>query len=102
MDVNKRITALMEQKGLTYYKLAKLSGLSQSTLSNMYIRNTVPTIYTLKQICRGLGISLSTFFMENGESCYYLTPLQAELLQWAALLSEEKQVLILEVVKEMV
>ena len=73
MDVNKRIQTIMQQKGLTYYQLAKQSGLSQSTLSNMAARGTVPSIYTLEQICNGLHISMAEFFMEDAQTACYLT-----------------------------
>ena len=50
MDVKKRIEQLMKLRGLTYYKLAKCSGLPPSTLSNMQTRGTTPSLYTLEQI----------------------------------------------------
>lgn len=48
------------------YKLAKLSGVSQSTLSNMFSRNNDPSISTLEDICRAFGITLSQFFADDG------------------------------------
>lgn len=101
MDVNKRIQTIMQQKGLTYYQLAKQSGLSQSTLSNMAARGTVPSIYTLEQICNGLHISMAEFFMEDAQTACYLTEFQVEFLQWFMLLDEEQQMLILKLVKHM-
>ncbi len=58
----------MEQRGWTEYKLAKESNLSQSTISNMFARNTLPTIPTLEAICKALRISLSEFFLDDKES----------------------------------
>lgn len=58
----------MEQRGWTEYKLAKESNLSQSTISNMFARNTLPTIPTLEAICKALKISLSEFFLDDKES----------------------------------
>ncbi len=68
MDVLKRIKDIMEQRGWTEYKLAKESNLSQSTISNMFARNTLPTIPTLEAICKALRISLSEFFLDDKES----------------------------------
>lgn len=68
MDVLKRIKDIMEQRGWTEYKLAKESNLSQSTISNMFARNTLPTIPTLEAICKALKISLSEFFLDDKES----------------------------------
>ena len=39
--------------------------LTQSTLANMYARNTLPSLTTLISICNGLGITPSEFFCEN-------------------------------------
>lgn len=68
MDVLNRIKDIMEQRGWTEYKLAKESNLSQSTISNMFARNTLPTIPTLEAICKALKISLSEFFLDDKES----------------------------------
>lgn len=65
MDVIKRIDDLRKQRGWSVYKLAEESTLTQSTISNMFTRGTVPTIYTLQQICDAFGITLSEFFAET-------------------------------------
>ena len=94
MDAKERIKQLMKAKNITEYRLAKLSGLSQSTISNIFIRNTAPTIPTIEAICKGLGISMSQFFFENGaEKPVYLTKEQRELFdEWVFLSSEQKSV----------
>ena len=65
MDILKRIEDLRKEKGWTIYKLAEESLVTQSTLANMYARNTLPSLTTLMNICNGLGISLSEFFCET-------------------------------------
>jgi DNA-binding helix-turn-helix protein len=67
MDVLKRIEELRIQKGWTMYKLSNEADLTPSTLANMYARGTSPSIATLTNICRALGISLSDFFKEDSE-----------------------------------
>lgn len=62
MDAKVRIKQLMEKEGITEYRLAELSGLSQSTILNIFNRNTAPTIPTIEAICNGLGISMAQFF----------------------------------------
>ena len=52
MDTNERLRRLLNERGWTEYKLAKKCGLSQSTIANIYRRNTVPSIATLEAICR--------------------------------------------------
>ena len=68
MDAKLRIKQLMDERNISEYRLAKDSGLSQSTISNIFVRNTAPTIPTVEAICDGFGITLSQFFCdENGE-----------------------------------
>lgn len=47
MDILDRITELREERGWSVYKLAEESGLTQSTLANMFSRKTMPSIATL-------------------------------------------------------
>ena len=82
MDAKVRIKQLMQEKNMTEYRLAKLSGLSQSTISNIFLRNTAPTIPTIEAICGGLGISMAQFFSEDGcEEAVYLTEEQKRAFQ---------------------
>jgi len=64
-DVLNRIRTLLDQRHWTTYKLAQESGLSNSTLSNLFNRRTYPTIPTLQAICKGFGITMSEFFDEE-------------------------------------
>lgn len=61
-DVLSRLTSLMHAKGWTRYRLAKKAGLSTTTINNLWLRNNVPTIFTLEDICRALGITMAEFF----------------------------------------
>ena len=63
MNTNERILQLLKERNWTEYRLAKESGLSQSTISNLFKRNTTPSIPTLEAICNGFGITLSQFFL---------------------------------------
>ena len=65
MDTKKRIKELMDERGWTVFELAKRSGLAQTTISNMWRRNTEPTIPSLCALCNGFGITLSLFFAEG-------------------------------------
>ncbi len=58
-----RILELCEEHGITVNKLATVSGITQSTLSNIVgKRNNSATISTIKKICDGLEIDIQTFF----------------------------------------
>ncbi len=68
MDVLKRINALRIARGWSVYRLANEAGLAQSTIINMFNRETLPSITTLENICAAFGISMSEFFEEDCES----------------------------------
>lgn len=57
-----KLEELLKERSWTLYRLAKESDVPYSSLSNMFARNTQPTISTLEKLCTGLGISMSTFF----------------------------------------
>ena len=90
MDTHSRLRQLMAERGWTAYRLAKASGLSESTLANIFKRNTVPSIATLGAICSAFDISLAQFFAES--EMVELTPELKELLDsWVSLTPEQKQ-----------
>ena len=90
MDTHSRLRQLMAERGWTAYRLAKKSGLSESTLANIFKRNTVPSITTLEAICTAFGISLAQFFTES--EMVELTPELKELFDnWVSLTPEQKQ-----------
>ena len=90
MDTLGRLRKLLDERGWTEYRLARASGLSDSTIKNIFKRNTQPTIDTLEAICRGLGITLSQFFADG--DMVELTPdLKALFDGWVYLTPEQKQ-----------
>ena len=61
--VRLRILELCKEYGITVNELATVSGLTQSTLSNIVGgRNNSTTVSTIKKICDGLGIEIPEFF----------------------------------------
>lgn len=65
MNTHDRLHQLLRERGWTEYKLAKECGLGQSTIGNLYRRNTVPSLSTLETICGAFGITLAQFFAEG-------------------------------------
>jgi len=89
MDTLKRLQQLMDDRGWTMYRLAKESGLTESTIANIYRRNALPSIPTLEMICKGFGITISQFFAE--EELVELTPDLKKLFNgWISLTPEQK------------
>lgn len=90
MDTHERLRQLLNERGWSEYKLAKRCGLSESTVANIFRRNTVPSIATLETICSGFGITMSQFFAEG--DMVELTPELKELFDnWVNLTPEQKK-----------
>ena len=61
--VIKRIEELCKERNLTINALSNLSGVTQSTVSDIVSGNTYNAgIATIKKLCDGLGISVRDFF----------------------------------------
>ena len=90
MDVNSKLNRLMAERGWTRYKLAKECGLSESTLANVFSRNTMPSLATLETICQGFKILLSQFFADD-EMIEYTPELKELFEAWRFLTPEQKE-----------
>ena len=100
MDVLMRLQKLMDARGWSEYRLAKESGLSNSTISNIFRRNNSPTIPTLETLCAAFGLSLSQFF-SDGDEPVELTPDQKILFdKWITLTARQKEI-ILAIIEEL-
>ena len=92
MDAKARIRELMAERKWSEYRLAIASGLSQSTVANIFNRNTTPSIATLESICAGFGITLAQFFAEG--EMVEMTEEQREMFSaWSTLTKEQKEAL---------
>ena len=91
MEVLEKIEMLRKEKGWSINYLAMESGLTQSTLNNLYSRNTEPKISTLRAICGAFGITLAEFFNEE-ES-------EDELIRMVKSLSKENKKALLQLLK---
>lgn len=97
MDANKRLRELLDERGWTYYRLAKNSGLSESTLANIFLRGTIPSLSTLEIMCRGFGITLAQFFSDGDD--LPLTREAREMLDTWGSLSPDKRTVLLQLAK---
>lgn len=89
MNTLERLRQLLHKRGWTEYRLSKECGLSQSTIGNIYRRNTTPSIDTLEIICKAFGITLSQFFAET--DMVELSPELKTLFDgWISLTPEQK------------
>ncbi len=90
MDTLEKLKQLLKDRGWTEYRLSKECGLAQSTIGNIYRRNTNPSLETLQAICKGFGITLSQFFTEG--EVVELTPELKEVFDhWVSLTPRQKE-----------
>lgn len=76
---------------MTMYRLAQVTELQQSTISNIMKRKTLPNLITLEKICNGIGVSLAQFFQEDGD-IVSLTDEQKQVVEtWISLSEEDKK-----------
>lgn len=90
MDTLARVRQYMTERGWTEYRLAKEAGLSHSTITNMFSRQTAPSVPTLEAICNGFGITLSQFFSEDGNLVELTNEQMTMFQQWAKLTPHQK------------
>lgn len=93
MDTNQRIRQLMKERGLTEYRLALDSGLSKSTVSALLHRNTTPSVPTIEAVCNALGITVSQFFAEEGDSLPVNEEQRLLLQHYAQLTETQKRII---------
>ena len=61
-NVLERLSEIREQRNMTVYRLAKLSGIPQSSIATWYSKQFYPPIDKLEILCNVLEISLADFF----------------------------------------
>ena len=90
MDIKEKLAGILRERNWSYYRLAKESEMSWSTIRNMFERGTEPTLPTLEAICCGLGITLTDLLTDG--NAVELTGEQREILEnWEKLDLEDKK-----------
>ena len=59
MNILKRIRQLQNESNWTIYQLSVETEIPQSTINNMFSRNTLPSMTSFTAICKAFDISLS-------------------------------------------
>ena len=70
MDIANRITEYKDLKGLSSYKLSKLSGVSQTYIREIEAGTKHPTVEILNKILSALNITWGEFFNETDSPEY--------------------------------
>lgn len=89
-----RIAELCRKRGYTKYRLAQLTGITQTALGNILNQKSMPTMANLERICDAFEVTIAQFFSEDG-SRLDLTDEQKEILDiWDGLEKKEREIFI--------
>ncbi len=99
MDILGKIRKLQWEREWTDYKLAKESGIQQSSIATMFARNTPPKIEMLQSFCEAFGITLSQFFLED-EKIEILSEKEKQMLEAFRKLTAKKQQTLIDLIGE--
>lgn len=88
------IEELMKQRGMTRYKLAKISGIKHSTLTTMLNKRSIVSITNLNRICKAFGMKLSEFIslLEDSTDDHRISDFPAA--EWEPLTPEYKHLIV--------
>lgn len=101
-DVRARISELAKERGWSYYRLAKQSGIPQSTLCTILHSPNTPSLSTITKLCSGMEISLAQFFATGDNALNRpLSDSEMECLRIFSSLPPEKKELVLAYMKGM-
>lgn len=92
MKIAERLKALMDEREMSIYALAKSSDVSWTTVKNLFNRTDNPTVATLELLCKGLGITMSEFFSES-TPCLRSKELQFIIDSWDELSERDRHIL---------
>ena len=90
-EIIARIQDLCAVRGWTFYRLAKQSGITYSTLCTMLHKSTAPSIPTLVRLCRGFDITLPEFFDTNNDWAKLTCDQKKHLEKWDSLTHENQE-----------
>ncbi|MCR5778889.1 MAG: helix-turn-helix transcriptional regulator [Lachnospiraceae bacterium] len=62
VDFHERVRQLLSERDWNTYKLAKVMGVSQTTIDSLLKRDTFPKFETILAICNALDIKVGDFF----------------------------------------
>jgi transcriptional regulator with XRE-family HTH domain len=102
MTIIEKIDEMRKERGWSINYLAMEAMLTQSTLNNLYARNTEPKISTLRAICGAFHITLAQFFEEcDNEPNSKNSETVAEINEIVCRLPEEQRTALLGLLRTM-
>ena len=98
MTLGEKIRRARESIGLSQGKLAKASGLAQSSISYIESGSKKPNVETISILAKALGMPAS-YLLDDQKDDESATPLISELVKVVSLLPDERAELVLKVAK---
>ena len=95
-----RIKELCDKREMSKYRLAQLTGMSQTAVGNILAKTSIPTLPTLEKICEAFGMTIAQFFTADGPRPD-LTEMQSELMDTWTELDKEKQEILMKFVRSL-
>lgn len=94
MNVVDRLNKALKKKEWSVYRLAKESGITESTLYSIFSGKALPTIDTLQIICDSLGLTLAELFANDVNQIVYSKE-QLRLIElWETLTTDQQRVVL--------
>ncbi|MDY4146871.1 MAG: helix-turn-helix transcriptional regulator [Acidaminococcus fermentans] len=80
---SKRLSALLQENNMNQAELAKLLGVSESTVGKWLLMKSLPRMGIIQKLSDHFGVPKSYFLEENGskKQAYYLDPETARIAQ---------------------
>ena len=92
--VLKKIEELMEQRGITRYKLAKDSGINNLTLTTILNERSTISWQNINKICKAMGISFLDFFALVDLDPTQRTSADFPFLEWEARSADHERLVV--------
>lgn len=89
MDIAEKLKTVRKSKGISVYRLAQMSGVSETHIRDLERGDRNPSFDTLSRLVTPLGLSLSELFNES-EDMMFLNHDEKELIECFRLLSKDK------------
>lgn len=101
MDLPKQFRELRSSRGVSVYKLSKISDVSENYIHRIEKGENQPSVEILNRLLSAMGITLAEFFNENRE-ILYPSASERELVETIRQMPQEKVDAILQIAKMMI
>lgn len=101
MEVKDILHKWRKLKGISVYKLSKLSGVSENHIRNIENGKKQTTIKTLQALTDGLNMSLSEFFNTDNSDVIHLSESEKKMLSAYRRLPKDKADILIEFYERM-